>query len=296
MLASPEAQPNIYVSQIPYLLPGRAMREASKLQIDLGLNSIGVELHPLRWHSSRYLFALKKETGVQTAIAGVTTESYKHFGTDLWNFRSNPKVIKEILMNIAVVGAQSEPSWARRFGTHLQIAVSLGASYLAMHEGTTTYLERKGKLEQWISTPVLYGRKLGWGPQDNRPQALSWDIYAIRDFINEWKGKGKGNIGAILPADTALRTGLSLPDPSKQFGLKKAWEVLQPRVIQVGDYKEEGKREKLVPGEGNHKDELANLIQESSRESPVTIYTVEVERPEDVRRTIEFVLENYRGK
>lgn len=288
------AGPEIYASQIPYLLPDRAMRAVSTLGSELGLDSIGVEIKPLRWNNTNQLVALRQETGVKTAVAGVTTETYGDFARDLWDFKTNPKVVKEILMNIAAIGSQSEPGFTRGFGTHLELAVVLGASYLSMHEEPTRYLQDHERLEEWTSTPVIYGRKLGWGPQDNRPQILSWDIHAIADFIAEWKERGS-NIGTILPADTALRTGLELPDTSKRYDLLRAWEVLQPKVIQVADYNPEGKREKLLPGHGKYEEDLASLIQESSRVQPGTIYTVELEKLEDVRPTIEFVLQNYRG-
>lgn len=288
------AKQEIYVSQIPYLLPDRAMHAAAAIQEKLGLSRIGVEVKPLRWNATDRLLALKRETGVQTAVAGVTTRSYGDYMRDMWNFRTDPKVLKEILMNVAAIGAQTEPGWARRFGTHLQLAVALGAPYLAMHEEPTRHLQRNGKLGEWAGTRVLYGRKLGWGPQDNRPQVLSWDIEAISRFVTEGKEYG-WNIGAILPTDTALRTGLSLPDESKQYDLERAWNILQPEVIQVGDYHPEGKREKLKPGDGLYSDQLAALIQESSRVHPGTIYAVEVENPVDVLPTVEFVLQNWRG-
>ncbi len=282
------------LSQKMYLMPDRAMREARKIGDEFGLRNIGVEVIPLRWNSTDHLLAIQQETGVRTGVAGVTTETYGDFARDLWDFKTNPKVVKELLMNIAAIGAQSEPSFTRNFGNHLQLAVALGSSYLAMHEEPTRYLVEQGKFPEWTSTHVLYGRKLGWGPQDNRPQILSWDIFAIRDFIQEWQEKGS-NIGAILPADTALRTGLSLPDEIKRYNLMSAWLLLQPRVIQIGDYDPNGKKEKLRPGSGRFEYDLATLVQESSRVAPHTIFTIEVESPEDVRPTIDFVLTNWRG-
>lgn len=102
-------------------------------------------------------------------------------------------------------------------------------------------------------------------------------------------------MGTLLPTDTALRTGADLPDESKRYNLETAWKVLKPSVIQVGDYNPDGKKEKLRPGNGLFKAEIAALIQESSRVNPNTIYTVEVALPEDVAPTIDFILENHRG-
>jgi len=147
MSATPE-QPNIYISQIPYLLPDRAMNAAYDIREKFGLASIGVEIVPLRFHSEKYLLARKQETDVDVAVAGVTTATYKDFAKDLRDFRTNPRVFLEVLKIIGGIGAQSEPLWTRMFRTHLQLAVGLGASYLAMHEEPTRLLQEHGQLEQ----------------------------------------------------------------------------------------------------------------------------------------------------
>ena len=271
------------------MLAAAKMRDGSNGEI-----RAGAEIMPLRLHSIERLVALKEQTGVEIGVAGVTTESYRDYLRDLWYFfrRAKLKTVKEIGMNIVGIGAQSEPSFTRRFGNHLDVAVALGATYLAMHYEPTQYLVNKDLLPKWTSTDVLYGRKLNWGPLDNRPEVLSWDIYRIRDFIHEWQDKGS-NIGAILPTDTALRTGYDLPDVTKRYDLHRAFEVLNPQVIQVGDYHPEGKREKLAPGQGLHQGELAELIQESSRLDPDRIFTIEVY--DNVEETVGFVCTNYRG-
>jgi hypothetical protein len=182
----------------------------------------------------------------------------------------------------------------RVFGNHLQIALTLEASYLAMHAEPTAYLKQHNQLHRWTHSNVLYVRKNGWGPLDQRFSALSWDIDEIARFVQEKQEEG-ANIGTLLASDTALRTGLTLPQEEKRYDLQRAYSVLKPCVIQIADYHTIGKKEKLVPGKGQFKDELANLIQHSSSINPRTIYTVEVGSINDVRETFGFISDNYRG-
>jgi hypothetical protein len=282
------------VSQIPYKFPDRAVREAVHLREMLDLKHIGVEIIPLRTSHPEHLAFIVENAQVKVAVAGVTTARFKDYANDLVQFRGDIQTIKEIGMNMVAIGSQDEPGISRVFVSHISLALRLKASYLAMHEESTRLLEQQQKLESWTTTGVLYARKLGWGPQENRHNPLSWDIHAIEAFVSRWQEYG-ANMTTLLPTDTALRTGLTLAQQAKRYDLLKAWQVLNPRIIQVADYDPNGKKEKLPPGRGKYKQELETLIQESSRVSPHTIYTVEVASPQDVAPTIEFILDNYRG-
>jgi len=288
------AKPDIYVSQIPYKFPNKAVEQAVYLKEALDLKHIGVEIIPLRTNYPEHIAYIVEQAEVKVAVAGVTTARFNDYLKDLVQFKSDIRTIMEIGMNMVAIGSQDEPGLTRVFVSHFDLARQLGASYLAMHDEPTRLLEEQGKLEEWSSSGVLYARKLGWGPQDNRENPSSWDLETISEFVSRWKEYG-ANMGTILPTDTALRTGLTLPDASKRYNLLDAWNELNPQVIQVADYDPNGKQEKLRPGHGKYKQELETLIQESSRVSPNTIYTVEVASPHDVAPTIEFILENYRG-
>jgi len=276
-------QPEIFVSQFPYRVPGLAMMEARHIKNVLQLPSIGVELMPLRIDSAFALMALSRVAGVDTAVAGVTTVSQADFERDLAYFQDKPDIQQEIRMNRLVIGAQDEPTWTRVFGTHLNIALTLGAKYLAMHEEPTAYLQDLGQLPRWATTDIPYLRKNGWGPEDNRPSPLSWNIDTIQRYIEARQAFG-WNMGAILATDTLLRGG--------RYGLREAWDTLRPEVIQIADGDPVTKEEKLPPGK--NKDQLANLIQESSRVCPKTIFTVEVAHRHDVIPTVEYILKNFR--
>ena len=276
-------QPEIFVSQFPYQVPGLAMMEARHIKNVLQLPFIGVELMPLRTDSAFALLALSKVAGVDTAVAGVTTVSQADFNRDLAQFKGNPDVQQEIRLNRLLIGAQDEPTWTRVFGTHLKLALTLGAKYLAMHEEPTAYLAQRGELPHWTATKIPYLEKME-GPEDNRQNPLSWNIDSIKGYIEARQAFG-WNMGTILAADTLLRGG--------RYGLQKAWETLHPQVIQIADGDPVTKEEKLPPSK--NKDQLAELIQESSNISPGTIFTIEVAKPHDVIPTVEFILKNLRN-
>jgi hypothetical protein len=66
-------------------------------------------------------------------------------------------------------------------------------------------------------------------------------------------------------------------------------------AIQIAGFNRRLRQEKAPPWLGESAAPLANLIQESSRVNPNMIYTVEVEKPEDVPPSMEMIAENYRG-
>jgi hypothetical protein len=232
-----------------------AFRMLREVNDSLGIR-LSLEAFPHRWITPQSLVNLSNEYDIRVAgVHGPIAAQYREF---LDNIRSHVgKDSKEALYNLIwmiAFGAQSDPRWLRRYGTPMELAEGIGA-YLVMHEEPLRYMGST-LVRAWakrLDGNIL--RENGWGPQDGRPDPLSWDIRAIRQYADEH------GIQTLLDTATAARTG-----SQHGYDILSAYRILRPTAIHFSDYADTSQQENIVPGKGNHQAELRELIQEVKAE------------------------------
>lgn len=257
----------------------KAFAQLREINEELGVH-LDLELTPHRFVTPEGLRFLEAQSGIQ--IVGIhgplQPEAPVYIREALRNITKKPADYKEALLQLVWLvgfGPLHEPRWLKRYGSHLELARTLG-TYLVMHEEPLRALG--DELVRAWSRQVKILRENGWGPKDGRPDPLSWDPQEIRRYADEH------GCGTVLDTATAARNGQNIVT---------AWEILQPEVIHFSDrlINPRGlEQENLPPGRGAHAEELQELLGEIRRQNGVVL-VLEVEPTPDARTAIAKSLE-----
>lgn len=214
---------------------------------------LGIEINPHRLGTAPGFNDLAQEfnidiQGVHGPIAGVPRDFFRNVTHDIRYDKA--EVIKSFIWWLGF-GAQSDPNYSRAFGNHVDLAQALQA-YLVMHHEP---LEAMGTSLVKAAAHRLHGRiyrENGWGPEDLRPDPLSWDILRIRDYVQEM------GIRSLLDTATAARTG-----SANGYSILEAYEILKPSAIHLSEYNGETRQENQIPRSSTpHAGQLRELIQQ----------------------------------
>jgi hypothetical protein len=243
---------------------------------------LGIEINPHRLGTAPGFCELSRRfnigiQGVHGPIAGVPQDFFRNFKYDIRNDRT--EVIKSLIWWVGF-GAQSEPSYTRAFGDHVQLSQQL-KSYLVMHHEP---LEIMGESVVKAAAKELNGRiyrENGWGPEDFRPDPLSWDIVRIRDYVQEM------GIRSLLDTATAARTGAV-----NGYSILQAFDVLDPAAIHFSEYDSGTHQENQIPTSSSaNAGELRDLVRRIKHTDVVLVLEV---RPSpsaetSIMQTLEFI-------
>lgn len=259
----------------------RAFSELHRINTSHQLH-LGIEINPHRLGtvqgfqelSRRFNIAIQ---GVHGPIAGISADFFRNLQQNIR--KDKVEVIKSFIWWIGF-GAQSDSSHTRAYGNHVNLAQQL-ESYLVMHHEP---LEIMGEAVVKAAAAQLSGRiyrENGWGPEDQRPDPLSWDIVRIRDYVQEM------GIRTLLDTATAARTGAA-----NGYSILQAFDVLEPAAIHFSEYNSATQQENQIPSATSpNSGELRELVQQIKGTDVVLVLEV---RPSptaesSLLRTLEFI-------
>jgi len=229
--------------------------------------SLGIEHNPHRLVSLEGLTQYENNFGVTVVgIHGPLQPSASTYYKEIFrNITKTPRDYIEARLQMIWLlgfGPLHEPAWLKRYGSHMELAQTLNA-YVVMHEEPLRAMG-DALVKEW-SKKVRIVRENGWGSKDNRKEPLSWNWTLISEYCQQHE------IGSCLDTATAARTSVDNGNKS----IIDAWKILRPNVIHFSDRLlpeiGENEVENLIPGEGSHGDELAELLQRINK-SPNPFY------------------------